>query len=170
MQFGFHCRSPRPLRARPLALMTLALPAVAAGVAPGTTFGAGVEAPISCVHISANVARYCGGAAAHLDAFSGVVFRNGYCARKTVGGVRLLQVRLGAKSLDGSAGNAGLPYFSLGIADSRGGESSGNLIAYRSSRRWFGRVVSYSAADGGGHFVARGVAGFHGRTAGWFRC
>ena len=129
-----------------------------------------VESATSCVRISRNVARYCGPASARLSAFRTALFRGGFCARKRVDGIRLLQVRIGARSLDGSRTNDGLPYFSLGITGSPSGPKSGNVIAYYRSQRWFGRVVSLKGAGDGGTFAAQGVGGSRGRATASFRC
>ncbi len=123
-----------------------------------------------CVHISSNVAHYCGPATARLSVFPAAFFRHGSCARKRVGGVRLLQVRIGARSLDGSNTNGGLPFFSLGLAGSRSQPKSGNVIAYFRSRRWVGRVGSFKGDEDGGTFVAQGIAGSRGRASARFRC
>lgn len=114
--------------------------------------------------------HYCGRATARLSVFPRVVFKSGSCTRKQVDHVRLLQVRIGARSMDGSQTNAGLPYFSLGIAGSRSKRASGNVIAYYRSRRWVGRVVSFKGDEGGGALVARGIARSRGRATASFRC
>jgi hypothetical protein len=77
---------------------------------------------------------------------------------------------VGAKALDGSPGNEGLPYFSLGSAGSPSQSRSGNVIAFLRSRRWLGRLVSLKTGAGGGTFVAQGLAGSHGRARGRFGC
>jgi hypothetical protein len=87
-----------------------------------------------------------------------------------VAGVDLLQVRIGAMLLDETPANGGLTYFSLGIADSRSKPTSGNVIAFFRSRRWFGRVISMKDGAVGGTFVAQGITGSHGRANGRFRC
>jgi hypothetical protein len=119
-----------------------------------------------CLRIGGDVAHYCGPATARLSVFPGVVFRSGSCARKTVDGVQLLQVRIGSRSLDGSRTNDGLALFSLGTSGSR----AGSVVAYSKSKRWFGRLVSFKGEAHGGTFRAQGVAGSRGRAAGTFRC
>ena len=157
--------------------MTLARTAVAVVIAaavgmlpPRLTSHAGVRTTTACVRISRDVAHYCGPATARLSVFPAAFFRHGSCTWKRVDGVRLLQVRIGARSLDGSSTNGGLPYFSLGIADSPSRPKSGNVIAYYRSRRWVGRVGSFKGDEKGGTFVARGIAGSRGRATTNFRC
>src|SRR6266851_1101293 len=108
-------RRKRPRFAR--AAVTLAIAATATLVAPDSQ--SADRSPTQCVRVSANVARYCGPASARLSVFPDVLFRGGFCARKVVGGIALLHVRIGAKALDGSRANDGLSYFSLGFADAR---------------------------------------------------
>jgi hypothetical protein len=129
-----------------------------------------VEPADRCVRIDGTAARYCGPATARLSVFPGVAFRNGFCTRKRVGGIDLLQVRIGARSLDGDRANDGLTYFSLGSAASASQPRSGNVIAYYRSKRWFGRIVSFRREPRGGAFVSRGVAGMGGRAIARFRC
>jgi hypothetical protein len=142
-----------------VAIALLSLPA-SAPVRAGTT----------CVHVDRNVAHYCGPATARLSIFAAARFRHGSCTRRRVGSVRLLQVRIGARSLTGSSTNAGLPYFSLGLVAARSGQKSGNVIAFFRARRWVGRVGSFKGDQNGGTFVAQGIAGSRGRTRGRFRC
>ena len=137
---------------------------------PQSASHAAVEATTACVHISGNVAHYCGPATARLSVFPAASFRHGSCTRKRLDSVRLLQVRIGARSLDGSSTNGGRPYFSLGIAGSYSQAKSGNVIAYFRSRRWVGRVGSFKGDDTGGTFVAQGIAGSRGRARESFRC
>ena len=139
------------------ALGTLAL---AATTHSGPVLGA------RCVRTSGNVLHYCGPATARLSIFPRVVFRSGSCARKLVNGVHLLQVRIGARSLDGSRTNDGLTLFSLGMSDSR----AGSVVTYHKSKRWFGRTVSFRGDASGGTFVAQGIAGNRGHATGRFRC
>lgn len=154
----------------------LARAAVALGIAAMATLvplpasQSAERSPRQCVRLRGNVARYCGPASARLSVFPDALFRGGSCARKRVTGIDLLQVRIGAKSLDGSLTNGGLSYFSLGIAESHSKPTSGNVIAYDRSQRWVGRVVSLQGGAGGGAFVARAVAGSRGRASGRFSC
>lgn len=171
MWFGF------PPRSSCLRPMLFARAAVAVAIAAPITiiparwsFDAAAGATTACVHISTNVARYCGPATARLSVFPRAFFRDGACTRKRLGGVRLLQVRIGAKSLDGSRTNGGLPYFSLGIVGSQSQPKRGNVIAYYRSRRWVGRVGSFNGDEDGGTFVAQGIAGSRGRATARFRC
>ena len=156
--------------------MLLAQMLVALGIAvivmspPRSASHAKAGATTACVRIEGNVAHYCGPATARLSVFPAAFFRHGSCARKRASGVRLLQVRIGARSLDGSGTNGGLPYFSLGIAGSHSKPKSGNVIAYYRSRRWVGRVGSFGGGEDGGTFVAQGIAGSRGRATGRFRC
>jgi hypothetical protein len=151
--------------------------AVAVGIAammgtlpyPASSHSA-VGSATPCVRISRNVAHYCGPASARLSVFRSALFRGGFCARKRVDGIGLLQVRIGARSLDGSRTNDGLPYFSLGITGSPSGAKSGNVIAYYRSRRWIGRIVSFRGNAHGGTFAAQGVGGSRGRATASFRC
>jgi len=46
----------------------------------------------------------------------------------------------------------------------------GNVITYRRSRRWVGRVGSFKGEDTGGTFVAQGIAGSRGYATASFRC
>ncbi len=158
-------RQPRLARAA----VTLAVAATATLVLLPASWSAD-RSPTQCVRVSTNVARYCGPASARLSVFPDALFRGGFCARKVVGGIGLLQVRIGAKALDGTRANDGLSYFSLGFADARAKPRSGNVIAFFRSRRWFGRVVSSNGTTDGGTFVAQGVAGSHGSVSGQFRC
>jgi hypothetical protein len=175
MWFGFELRASCPRWQTRLGLASVALAvavAVAATIAshaPLSRSGSPAGSPAPCVRISGHAALYCGPASARLSPFPGTLFRGGFCARKTVAGVRLLQVRIGAKALDESRANDGLPYFSLGSAVARSQPTSGNVIAFFRSRRWLGRVVSMQGDAGGGIFVADGVAG-RGRASGQFRC
>jgi hypothetical protein len=139
-------------------------------VAPLSSSHLVAEGSARCVRADAHVAHYCGRASARLSVFPGALFEGGFCARKRVTGVALLQVRIGAMLLDGSSTNGGLTYFSLGIADSRSKPTSGNVIAFFRSRRWFGRVVSMQGGAVGGTFVAQGIMGGHGSAHGRFRC
>ena len=138
--------------------------AVATLAVAGGTSSAAVGTP--CFQIDGKVAHYCGPARASLSVFPGVAFRSGSCARKIVNGVHLLQIRIGAKSLDGSRTNDGLTLFSLGMSDSR----AGSLVTYYRSKRWFGRVVSFKGEGRGGTFVTQGVSGSRGHATGSFRC
>ena len=100
MWFGF---SPRSSCVRPPMLLapTAVAVAIAAAIgmlAPRSTSHATVGTTTACVHISGNVAHYCGVATARLSVFPAAFFRHGSCARKRVGGVRLLQIRIGARS------------------------------------------------------------------------
>ena len=157
--------------------VTLARTAVAVVIAaavgmlpPRLTSHAAVRTTTACVRISRHVAHYCGRATARLSVFPAALFTHGSCTRERVGGVRLLQVRIGARSLGGSSTNGGLPYFSLGIAGSQSQPTLGNVIAYYRSRRWVGRVGSFKGDDDGGTFVAQGIAGSRGRAIASFRC
>ena len=160
---------------RPPMLLARTAVAVAIAAAIGmlalrSTSHAAVGTTTACVHISGNVAHYCGRATARLSVFPAAFFRRGSCARRRVGGVRLLQIRIGARSLDGSRTNGGLPYFSLGVAGSHSQPRSGNVIAYYRSRRWVGRVGPFKGDEDGGTLVAEGIAGSRGRATGSFRC
>jgi hypothetical protein len=152
----------------PRAQASVVLGIVSAGATLAVIFGtnSALAGPNPCIRISGNVAHYCGPAAARLSIFPGVVFRGGSCTRKTVDGVQLLQIRIGARSLNGSPTNDGLALFSLGMSGSR----AGSIVAYHESRRWFGRKVSFRGDGNGGTFVAQGVAGSRGRATGRFRC
>ena len=172
MWFGFPPLS--PCLQPPMQFSRTAV-AVALGAAIGmlparSASHAAVRTATACVHISRNVANYCGPATAQLSVFPGAVFRNGTCTRRRIDAVRLLQVRIGARSLDGSQTNHGLQYFSLGSADSRSQPQSGNVVAYYRSRRWFGRGVFLKGGAEGGTFLVRGVAGNRGRAIASFRC
>ena len=140
------------------------LAALATLAVAGGTSSAVVDAP--CLQTGGKVAHYCGPASASLSVFPGVAFRSGSCARKVVNGVHLLQVRIGAKALDGSRTNDGLRLFSLGMSDSR----AGSLVTYYRSKRWFGRVVSFRSEARGETFVTQGVSGSRGYATGSFRC
>jgi hypothetical protein len=123
-----------------------------------------------CVHIDGNVARYCGPATGRLSVFPGAAFKGGSCTRTRVEDVHLLQVRIGARSLDGSSTNDGLPYLSVGITASRSQPRSESVIAYDRSKRWFGRGISFRGQADRGTIVAQGVAGSRGRAIANFRC
>ncbi len=172
MWFGFPPRSSRLRRPMLFARVAVAV-AIATAIGmlpPRSSSHAAAGATTACVHISRNVAHYCGPATARLSVFPAAFFRHGSCTRKRVSEVRLLQVRIGARSLDGSRTNGGLPYFSLGIAGSHSQPGSGNVIAYYRSRRWVGRVGSFKGDNGGGTLVAQGIAGSQGRAIARFRC
>jgi hypothetical protein len=139
-------------------------------LAPSSSSDSAVGSATRCVRINGATARYCGPATARLSVFPGAVFRNGFCTRKRVDSIDLLQVRIGARSLDGDRTNDGLTYFSLGSAASASQPRSGNVIAYYRSKRWFGRIVSFKREPRGGAFVSRGVAGMGGRAIARFRC
>jgi len=156
-------------------------PFARAAVAVGLTAMAASPAAVSraesaragarpCVRTSGDVARYCGPATARLSVFPGVVFRNGFCARKSVGGVELLQVRIGMRSLDGSRTNGGLALFSLGISGNPSRPAGGSVVAYYRSGRWVGGGVSFRRDARGGTFVAQGVAGSSPRAIGSYHC
>jgi hypothetical protein len=172
MWFGFPPRSScvRPPTLLACAAVAVAIAATIEMLPPRSAFPAAVRTRSACVRISRNVAHSCGRATARLSVFPTALFSHGSCTRKRVGGVRLLQVRIGARSLDGNRANSGLPYFSLGVADSRSQPASGNVIAYYRSKRWFGRVVSFKDDAVGGKLVAHGVAGSHSRATASFRC
>jgi hypothetical protein len=123
-----------------------------------------------CMDGGANFVVYCGPAIARLAVFPGVVFRNGSCRHKLVSGVRLLQLRLGARSLDGSPTNRGRTYLSLGFSGSRARREVGTVLAYFRSRRWIGRGVSFAGDANGGWFVVRAAGSSSGTTEGMFRC
>jgi hypothetical protein len=157
--------------------MRLARAAIAFGIAatvailaPPSRSHSTTRTASPCIRIGVKVARYCGRASARLSVFPEARFKGGFCARKMVGGVALLQVRIGIKALDGSPANDGLPYFSLGSAGSRSHPESGNVIAFFRSRGWLGRLVSLRGDVGVRMFVAQGVAGSHGCASGRFRC
>lgn len=152
------------------AALAVALGAAMGILPPRSPSHAALGATTACPQVSRNVAHYCGPATARLSVFPAVLFRPGSCRRKWVSGVRLLQIRIGARSLDGSNTNAGLPYFSLGIAGSHSKSGSGNVIAYYRSRRWVGRVGPLKGDENGGTFVAQGITGSRGRATGSFRC
>jgi hypothetical protein len=147
-----------------------ALAALMATVAPPANVVSAARVTASCVHIDRDVAHYCGRASAHLSVFPEAVFRSGSCLRRKVDGVRLLQVRIGARTLDGSQTNNGLPYFSLGSAESPSGPKSANVIAFFRSRPWFGHVVWMKGDRDGGTFIAQGIGGSNGRASGRFSC
>lgn len=172
MWFGFpprsSCMRPPELFAR--AAVAVMIAAAIGMLQPRSTSRAAVRTTTACVHLSGNVAHYCGRATARLSVFPAAVFRHGSCTRRRVDGVRLLQVRIGARLLDGSSTNGGLPYFSLGIAGSHSQPRLGNVIAYHRSRRWVGSVGSFRGEDTGGTFVAQGIAGSRGRATASFRC
>jgi hypothetical protein len=172
VRFGFEHHSSCPGNGTRLAgaAVALGIAAPMATLAPPSGSHSAAEAPTRCVRISAKVARYCGPASARLSAFPDARFKGGFCARKMVAGVALLQVRIGARSLDGSSTNDSLPYFSLGAADSRSRPTSGNVVAFYRSRRWVGRVLAMRSEAGGGRFVAQGLAGSRSRASGRFRC
>lgn len=90
--------------------------------------------------------------------------------RKQVGRVELLQVRIGARSLDGSWTNEGLPLFSLGVAHPPAQPLGGSVIAYYRGTRWSGRAAALTRDAQGGTFVAEGVGRSHGRASGRFHC
>jgi hypothetical protein len=165
-------RFARPRRQQRLTRQWVALGVSAATGALALLSGSGSAAGTAtlCVRTSASVARYCGPASASLSVFPDTRFRGGFCVWKTVGSVALLQVRVGAKALDGSPANDGLPYFSLGAAGSRSRPESGNVVAFFRSRRWIGRLLSLKNDVGGGTYLAAGIAGSHGRASGRFRC
>jgi hypothetical protein len=169
MSLGFEHPSsdPRPRMGLARAAVRVGIATTIATVAPSHSVVGGAT---PCVRTSANVARYCGSASARLSVFPDALFRGGFCARTMIAGSALLQVRIGAKALDGSWANDGLSYFSLGFADSRSQQRSGNVIAFFRSKRWLGRVVSSKRKRDGGTFVAQGVAGSRGRASGRFRC
>jgi hypothetical protein len=157
------------LRSRRAAVALAIVATVATLTAAGGSQSA-VGGATRCVHIDGKVARYCGPATARLSVFPGAAFKGGSCTRKRVDGVRLLQLRVGARSLDGSSTNDGLPYLSLGIAAFRSEPKSESVIAYDSSKRWFGRGVSFRGETDSGTIVAQGVAGSRGRAIASFRC
>jgi len=171
MWFGLRLALRVSGRRRLAALILVALGIAVIGISPPRSAShATAGASTACLRIKGNVAHYCGPATARLSVFPAAFFRHGSCARKRVDGVRLLQVRIGARSLDGSQTNSGLPYFSLGIAGSHLQPKSGNVIAYYRSRRWVGRVGSFKGDQDGGTLVAEGIAGSRGRATGRFRC
>ena len=166
---GFPSRSVR-MPSFPLGRAAVAVAIAAAMLPPQSTSLSAVGTTTACVHISRNVAHYCGPATARLSVFPDAFFRRGSCTRKRIAGVRLLQVRIGARSLDGSSTNGGLPYFSLGLAGAGSRPKSGNVVAYYRSRRWVGRVGSFKSDEDGGTFVAQGIAGSRGGARARFRC
>jgi hypothetical protein len=172
MSFRFEHRSsdPRPRMRPPRAAVAVGIAATMATLAPPSSSHSSVGGAIRCIRTSRNVAYYCGRASARLSVFPNVLFKGGFCTRKRVTGIDLLQVRIGAKSLDSSRTNGGLPYFSLGVADPRSRPRSGNVIAYYRSKRWVGRVVSMKGGAEGGMFDAQGIADSHGAAGGRFRC
>lgn len=171
MWLGFRHRSSFTRSRMPLAAaMTIGIVATIGMPFSRSSSDAAVETAIGCVRVSGNVVRYCGPSSARLSVFAGAVFSHGFCARKRLDGIDLLQVRIGAKSLDGSRTNDGLPYFSLGIAGARSRPKSGNVIAYYRSKRWIGRIVSFKGDPRGGTLVTRGVAGSRGRATARFCC
>jgi len=159
----------------PMLLACAALPVAIAVTTvmlrPGSTSdGASGRAATVCDHIRGNAVRYCGRATARLSVFPTARFRQGSCVRKRAGGTRLLQVRIGARSLDGSRTNDGLAYFSLGITDSRSQRVSGNVLAYYRSRRWIGRISSFNGGEDGGTFITLSIAASARHATGRFSC
>jgi hypothetical protein len=172
MSFGFEHRlsDPRPRIWLARAAVAVGIAATMATLAPLSSSQSAVGGTTRCIRTSGNVAHYCGRARARLSVFPNALFKGGFCAHKKVAGIDLLQVRIGAKSLDASRTNGGLPYFSLGIADPRSRPRSGNVIAYYRSKRWVGRVVSWKGGAAGGMFGAQSIVGGHGEAGGRFRC
>ena len=169
------CFPSRPVRMRPLFPLGRAAVAVAIAAATGCSHPnrrpfrrSGLRLPAST---SAGTSHTTAGpATARLSVFPDAFFRRGSCTRKRIAGVRLLQVRIGARSLDGSSTNGGLPYFSLGLAGAGSRPKSGNVVAYYRSRRWVGRVGSFKSDEDRGTFVAQGIGGSRGDAHARFRC
>jgi hypothetical protein len=124
----------------------------------------------ACRQVTVGVTRYCGPATARLSVFPGVVFERGTCTWKTVDHVRLLQVRIGARTLDGNPKNGGRALFSLGLAGSPSRPGAGSVIAYYRGQRWSGRAAAFTEDRRGATFVADGVGSSSGRATGRVRC
>jgi hypothetical protein len=171
MSFRFEHRlsDPQPLIWLARAAVAVGIAATMATLAPLSSSQSAVGGA-RCIRTRGNVAHYCGRARARLSVFPNALFKGGFCAHKKVAGIDLLQVRIGAESLDASATNAGLSYFSLGIADPRSRPRSGNVIAYYQSKRWVGRVVSLKGGAEGGVFGAQGIVDSQSAAGGRFRC
>jgi len=151
--------------------MRIAIAAILLGAA---TMAAGSFEPAAgktrpCMRAS-DVARYCGPATARLSAFPGVLFRNGSCAQRRTGGVPLLQVRIGTKSLVSSRTNAGLTLFTLQLTGPLSHPTSGVVLAYFKSSYWQGRIASFRGNARAGTFRAEGVFPSRGRATGSFGC
>lgn len=129
-----------------------------------------VAAARPCLRVSGNIARYCGPATARLSAFPGIVFRKGSCSHRQSGGVRLLDVRIGAKSLDARPANDGLLLFSLQLTGPQSNPTSGVILAYFNSKLWQGRAIWYRGDGQAGTFRARGVFPTGGQATGSFHC
>ena len=150
--------------------MRIAIAAILLGAA---TMAAGPSGPAAgktrpCMRAAGHVARYCGPATARL--FPGVLFRNGSCAQRQTGGVPLLQVRIGTKSLVSSRTNAGLTLFTLQLTGPLSYPASGIVLAYFKSSYWQGRSASFRGNARAGTFRAEGVFPSRGRATGSFRC
>jgi hypothetical protein len=144
-------------------------------LAAAVAAAAGLSRPVAaakrpCMRVSGNVALYCGPATARLSAFPEVLFRSGSCARRRSGGVRLLEVRIGARSLGPSPANADLLLFSLQLTGPLSHPTSGVVLAYLDSKLWQGRTVWYVGDGKSGRFRASGVFPSRGQATGSFNC
>ncbi|MBA3375804.1 MAG: hypothetical protein H0U00_08340 [Actinobacteria bacterium] len=149
--------------------------AIAAILLAAATMAAGPSRPAAakarlCVHSAGDVARYCGPAEARVSAFPGVLFRKGSCTQSRTGGVPLLQVHIGAKSLVSSRTNGGLTLFTLQLTGPLSHPTSGLVLAYFKSSYWQGRSTSFRGNARAGTFRAEGVFPSRGHATGSFRC
>jgi len=133
-------------------------------------FGPAAGKTRPCMRARGDATSYCGPATARLSAFPGVLFRNGSCTQRRTGGVALLQVRLGTKSLVSSQTNAGLTLFTLQLTGPLTHPTSGVVLVYFKSSYWQGRSASYRGNARAGTFQAKGVFPSKGRANGSFRC
>lgn len=148
-----------------------ALAAAAAFMAPGSRAEsvAGVIGS-ACVHAYGDITRYCGPATARLSVFRGVVFSGGSCGTRSSGGVRLLTIRIGARSRVPSTTNDGLTLFTLQLSGPPTHPTSGLVVVYVRSRHWQGRTVSFRRGAHATTFLAQAVFPSKGRATGSYRC
>ena len=134
--------------------------------------GRGGAAPTGCKPFGRLVGHtvvFCGPATASLSAFSGAVFENGTCGTTRVAGVQQFALRLGART-QSERTNDGRPYFGLALSGPFSHPSGGGVIAYWKGKRWGGVGVDFKGDARAGSFVASGINGSHGHSAGSYRC
>jgi hypothetical protein len=123
-----------------------------------------------CMHVHAGITRYCGPATARLSVFPGILFSGGSCMNRISGGVHLLTIRIGAKSLVPGLTNDGLILFTLQLTGPLAHPTSGLVLAYSRWKYWQGRSVSFRGDARVGTFLAEAVFPSRGQASGSFRC
>jgi len=147
------------------ALAAAALVAAAAQAGPPATANSSL-----CVYAYSDITRYCGAATARLSIFPGILFSSGSCTRRRSGGVQLLTIRIGAKSLALRLTNDGLTLFTLQLTGPLSHPTSGFVLAYFKSKYWQGRSVSFRGGARSGTFLAEAVFPSRGHATGSYRC